>query len=307
MKAIGAGAVGVALFVWTLARVGPATLAAQVSQLGVMVPLVLALAGVRFVMQAAGWRLAIKPSVRPTLVHALRAVIAGEAAGYLTLGPISREPVKALMLRDQTPQKVSLSAAIVERAAYLGAATLLVVFSLVLLAVRLNRASWIVPAFVSVILAAGLWTWLRKRVSRVPSEQGWRSHFSRHSGRYGPMSRRALAGLTALAILQEVVNVFETYAVLAWLGAGPTLEAAIALEGLSRLANAPAQLIPGKLGVLEVAGSTFAGILHLGNANGLTLVLARRLRSLAWTGVGVLLLTTSASRHGATRADPALV
>jgi len=82
MKMIAAGAIGVAQFVWTVARVGPATLAAQVSQLGLMVPLVLALAGVRFVMQAAGWRLAIRESVRPSLLHALRAVIAGEAAGF---------------------------------------------------------------------------------------------------------------------------------------------------------------------------------------------------------------------------------
>lgn len=132
-------------------------------------------------------------------------------------------------------------------------------------------------------------------------------HFSRHSASHGVMSPPAIAGLTTLAILQETINVFETYAVLAWLGAGPTLESAIALEGLNRLANAPAQLIPGKLGVLELAGSAFAGILQLGNANGLTLVLARRVRSLAWTGAGVLLLTTSASRDRAASRDPALV
>ena len=121
------------------------------------------------------------------------------------------------------------------------------------------------------------------------------------------MNPGALAGLVSLAILQEIVNVIETYAVLAWLGAGPTLESAVALEGLNRLANAPAQLIPGRLGVLELAGSAFAGILQLGNANGLTLVLARRVRSLAWTGVGILLLTSSASRVRAVRRAPALV
>src|SRR5687767_4433 len=299
-----AGAIGVALFVWTVARVGAATLAAQVSQLGLMVPLVLALAGVRFVMQAAGWRLAIRESVRPSLLHALRAVIAGEAAGYLTLGPISREPVKALMVRDQTPEKLSLSAAIVERAAYMGAATLLVMFSLVLVAARSNRVGWIVMGLVGAVLVASLCVALMRRPLK------WlrtRSHFARHSVRYGPMSPRAIAGLTTLAILQEIINVVETYAVLAWLGAGPTLESAIALEGLNRLANAPAQLIPGKLGVLELAGSAFADILQLGNANGLALVLARRVRSLAWTGVGVLLLTTSASRHRVARRDPALV
>jgi hypothetical protein len=300
-----AAAIGVALFVWTIASVGLATLVTQISQLGVMVPLLLALAAVRFVMQAAGWRLAIAASVRPTLLHALRAVIAGEAAGYLTWGPVSREPVKALMVSDQTPERVSLSAAIVERIAYMGAATGLVAFSLMLVAVRVNRVEWIAPGFAAAILLAGLWIALRKKRGR----EGFSYPSPENPSRplFGAMSRPALAGLVSLAILQEIINVVETYAVLAWLGAGPALESAIALEGLNRLANAPAQLIPGKLGVLEVAGSAFAGILQLGHANGLTLVLARRVRSLAWTGVGILLLTTSASRDRAARRDPALV
>ena len=295
MKMVAAAAIGVALFVWTIARVGLATLAAHVNQLGMMVPLVLALAGVRFVMQAAGWRLAMGASARPSLPEAVRAVIAGEAAGYLTWGPISREPVKALMVSGQTSERVSLSAAIVERIAYMGAATGLVTFSLMLVAVRANRAGWLAPGFAVAILIAGLCIAMRHRLPRIGSV------------RFGAMRPSALAGLIALAILQEIINVIETYAVLAWLGAGPTLESAVALEGLNRLANAPAQLIPGKLGVLELAGSAFAGILQLGNANGLTLVLVRRVRSLVWTGVGILFLTTSASRVRAARRDPAIV
>src|SRR5688572_32217955 len=91
-------AIGVALFVWTIASVGLATLAVQINQLGIMLPLVMALAAVRFVLQAAGWRIAMGSTSRPSLLQAVNAVIAGEAAGYLTWGPISREPVKALMV-----------------------------------------------------------------------------------------------------------------------------------------------------------------------------------------------------------------
>jgi hypothetical protein len=244
------------------------------------------------VLQASGWRLAIEASSRPGLLHAIRAVIAGEAAGYLTVGPISREPVKALMIRDQTPEKVSLTAALVERIAYIGAATLLVACSLTILAVRANRIGWIVPGLVG-IFVAGLWTLMRRRLRRARLASSW-------------VTPSAITGVITLAVLQEIINVAETYVVLTWLGAGPTWESAIALEGLNRVANAPAQLIPGRLGVLELAGSTFAGILQLGNTNGLTLVLARRLRSVAWTGVGVLLLATCAPRD-ATHRDPALV
>lgn len=295
MKMLAAAAIGIALFVWTISSVGLATLGAQIARLGVMLPLVLALAAVRFVLQAAGWRIAMGSAARPSLLQALRAVIAGEAAGYLTWGPIAREPVKALMVSEHTPERISLSAAIVERIAYMGAATALVGLSLILVALRANRADWIAPGFAVAILIACLWISLRENRGR----EGARPLFS--------MRPSAIAALASLAILQEMINVIETYTVLAWLGAGPTLESAVALEGLNRLANAPAQLIPGRLGVLELAGSAFAGILHLGTANGLTLVLARRVRSLAWTGVGILLLTTSASRVRSARRDPALV
>lgn len=290
-----AAAIGVALFAWTVASVGLATLGAQIDQLGLLVPLMLALAGVRFAMQAAGWRFAMPVEARPGLVRAVRAVIAGEAAGYLALGPLSREPVKALMVKDGTPENVALSAAILERIAYMGAAAGLVAFSLMLMAIRANRAEWIVTGVAAVVLIAGLWMVVKRRLPRIGSVTG------------GSTSPGARAWVVSLGILQEIINVIETYAVLAWLGAEPTLQSAAALEGLNRLANAPAQLIPGKLGVLELAGTTFAGILHLGSANGLTLVLARRARSLAWTGVGILLLTTSATRARAARRNPALV
>ena len=89
MKMFVAAAVGVALFVWTIANVGVATLAVQINQLGIMLPLVMAFAAIRFVLQAAGWRIAMRsfsasaPSVieGPSLLQAVRAVIAGEAAG----------------------------------------------------------------------------------------------------------------------------------------------------------------------------------------------------------------------------------
>lgn len=289
-----AATIGVVLFVWTIASVGIAPLAAQINQLGIVVPLVMALAAIRFVLQAAGWRMAMGSASRPTLVQAVRAVIAGEAAGYLTWGPISREPVKALMVSEYTPERVSLSAAIVERIAYMSAATGLVTFSLVLVAIRTNRTDWIAAGVFAAIAIAAVWIAVKRYVPRLPAS-------ARES-----ISGPTLVALALLAIAQEIINVIETYVVLAWLGANPTLESAIALEGLNRLANAPAQLIPGKLGVLELAGSAFAGILQLGTANGLTLVLARRVRSLAWTGVGILLLTTSASR-ARTRRDPAIV
>src|SRR5215510_11439291 len=106
MLLTGTAVIGIALLVWTIASVGIAQLVSQLHLLGVILPVAIALAALRFVLQAAGWRAVMSETRRPTLLAATVAVIAGEAAGYLAWGPISREPVKAMLINRYAPQRV---------------------------------------------------------------------------------------------------------------------------------------------------------------------------------------------------------
>ena len=282
MKLIVTAGLGIALLVWTVASVGITQLMGQLDMLGLILPFALALAAFRFALQAAGWRLAMFEHNRPPLLDAVLAVIAGEAAGYLAWGPISREPVKALMISRHTPERVSLTAAVAERIAYTAAAAGLVIAGLVILAIRTNHPEWIVIGSAATICAIGIGLFV------------WRGSLTKlTAGKVRPGSMMALLGI---ATLQELTNVLEAYVILNWLGASPTLETVIAFEGLSRLANSAGQFIPGKIGVNELAGAGLANLLSLGSVHGLTLSLARRVRSLVWSGVGVALLTVSAAR-----------
>ena len=281
--------IGIVLLVWTIASVGFAQLIGQLHLLGVILPFAIGLAALRFVLQAAGWLMVIPRDRRPGLIEATLAVIGGEAAGYLAWGPISREPVKALMIRRSTPECMSLAAAMVERLAFSGAATGLIVAGLVVLALRTHHVAWIwIGAAIAVlgagflVLGSGSWCW-------VPG--------SRTQNRAVAIAPKEIVALVGLATLQELTNVFEAYVILGWLGASPSLETVIAFEGLNRLANSAGQFIPGKIGVNEWAGAGLANLLRLGSAQGLTLALARRLRSLAWAGAGVALLALSAARR----------
>jgi hypothetical protein len=101
--------------------------------------------------------------------------------------------------------------------------------------------------------------------------------------------------LGGLAMAQEVSNVVEAYLILAWLGASPTLASIIVLEGLSRLMNSAGQFIPGKLGITEAATTALAEGLRLGGAHGLSLALARRIRSLLWGAIGIGFVTARAA------------
>jgi len=103
--------------------------------------------------------------------------------------------------------------------------------------------------------------------------------------------RGFLLTIAAMATAQEISNLIEAYLVLAWLGAAPTAAAIVVLEGLSRLMNSAGQFIPGKLGVTEAATTALAEGLRLGGAHGLSLALARRVRSLAWGALGIAFVT----------------
>jgi hypothetical protein len=304
MKFILMAGLGLALFAWTIARVGPSALAEQIPALGGVLILALGLAAFRFALQAIGWRLAMPPKDRAGIGRAILAVIGGEAAGYLTWGPISREPVKAMLVSHELPARVSLSAAVTERILYTGAATGLVIAGLVILAVRTNHAAFVAPGLLAlVIVGISTMQWQR------PSAKRGRVPFSLKTTEKGPRPLFATFIMIGLGTLQEMTNVFETYMIFTWLGAMPTIETAIVFEGLSRLVNSAGAFVPGKLGVSELAGASLADLMRLGSVHGLTLALTRRLRSLLWAGAGVLVIVLLASRRPrkhSPAADPAI-
>jgi len=272
-----AAALGIGLFGWTIVSVGPGVLAMQMRTLAPVLPLILALAGARFWCQAAGWRLAMPAKQRPSWVAACAAVVAGEAAGYFAWGPVSREPMKAMLVADRVPQRTALSAAVFERFMYSVPATLLIVIGIAIAAVRFHFLGWF---FFGLAVSIGAATAAGRYWRRVGGD------LSRH--------RSSLLGMATLAVIQEASNVIEAYLVLAWLGASPALTAVVVLEGLSRLMNSAGQFIPGKLGVTEAATTALAQGLSLGGAHGLSLALARRVRSLAWGAIGIAVVTLRA-------------
>jgi lysylphosphatidylglycerol synthase-like protein len=272
-----AAALGIGLFAWTIYSVGPAVLLSQMRALAPVLPLILVLAGLRFWFQAAGWRLAMPPDQRPSWPAVYTAVVAGEAAGYFAWGPVSREPMKAMLVADRVPQRTALKAAVFERFMYTIPATLLIVAGIGIAAVRFHFVGWFVLGSTAALAAA------------FAAGSYWR--------RVGGDLRRHRASLISMAVLaaaQETSNVIEAYLVLAWLGASPAVTAVVVLEGLSRLMNSAGQFIPGKLGVTEAATTALAQGLSLGGSHGLSLALARRVRSLAWGALGIAFVTLRA-------------
>lgn len=275
---------GVALLAWTIYSVGPGVLVQQLEALAPVLPLLLGLAALRFLLQAAGWRLALDPANRPPWNEMFTAVVAGEAAGYFAWGPVSREPMKAFLLGDRVPQREGLAAAIVERSFYTIVAAALILAAIGIVAVRYGRLWWFLVAFAAVGAMAMSAKRYFQRLGRIFEQ------------------RDTAAAILACAAAQELSNVVEAYIVLAWLGAAPTVTSVLVLEGISRLMNGAGQFIPGKLGITEAASAALSEGLQLGAAHGLSLALARRVRSLAWGTVGIAVVAMRAAR--ASQAEP---
>lgn len=299
-----AGIAGVTLLVGLVIHAGPARLAAQLYALRSLLPLLLILTGARYVLQAAGWRLAIPQADRPDRITFIQAVIAGEGIGYVTWGPIAREPAKALFVTPRVPARIALRAAVAERVVFMLAAIALAVIGAALL---IMRRRFLMPvAGATAVLVIGLVIVRRIRRRRLtsmcgiclppPTKLEEPSRGGDETGsRLGAASDLwqqpgVLSRLAALAIAQEALNVLEVYLIFVWLGAGPTVTVAIAFAGLSALLGAAGQLVPGGLGVFEASGALLAGALSLGASHGISLALVRRLRSLIWAVPGMLLL-----------------
>jgi hypothetical protein len=285
---LAAGA-GVALLAWTIYSVGPRVLVRQLEVLAPVLPLLLGLAALRFLLQAAGWRLALAPAHRPPWGVMFNAVVAGEAAGYFAWGPVSREPMKAFLLGDRVPQREGFAAAVVERSLYTIVAAALILAAIGIVAIRHGRLWWFLVAFVAVGAMA------------MSAKRYWKP-----LGRIFEQ-RDTAAAILACAAAQELSNVAEAYVVLAWLGATPAITSVLVLEGISRLMNGAGQFIPGKLGITEAATAALSEGLQLGAAHGLSLALARRVRSLAWGTVGIAVVAMRAARTRPAEPAPYLI
>lgn len=285
-----AGLAGIALLVGLIMQTGPARLAGQLYALGPLLPLLLVLTGARYLLQAAGWRLAIAPSAdRPGWAAFFYAVVVGEAVGYVAWGPITREPAKAFFLRPRVPARIALSAAVAERVIFGAVATALAVVAVGLIVAR----RWLgVGLAAATGVAIVLVTVHRLRRSRqaLRADRGFSTAMIDVARDLWGRRRAALLGIGGLAIAQEAINVLETYLIFMWLGAAPTVTVAIVFEGLSRFVNAAGQFVPGRVGVYEAASALLAGALSIGGSYGVSLALARRTRSFIWAVPGALLL-----------------
>ena len=310
-------AAGVALFVWLIWYVGPGEIWDGFRQIGWGLAAIVAIAGLRFAVRAAAWRLCLEPPHTLRLPDAFAAVVSGDALGNLTpLGPIVGEPAKAAFVRTRVPIGAALTALAIENVLYtLSVSAMIAAGSVALLARAdvaspLRHAGEIAIGAVFVLYLATLWTlWRRPAVlSRALAFLARWSASPSLAARVAKMRaledqiytfaarrRHALLPLAALELAFHALGVLEVHVAL-WmlLPQPPALLTSFVIETVNRLITVVFKPVPMQVGVNEAGTALVTQVLGLGLQVGITLAIVRRARILFWMLAGTVLLV----RHG---------
>jgi uncharacterized protein (TIRG00374 family) len=309
------GAAGLGLLAYVISELGPARIAAELKGLGSVLPAVLLVTGMKYPLQAVGWRLALRREARPPWGESISATITGDALGYLTwAGPFMGEPIRAMLLRASVPISAGIAAGAAERAVY-NLIALGVVWAVMLVLLSSAHAWALVSAAAGagVLVAAAVVALARgglcerpraglqstRVLSGNPMATTWRvrvSCFFEEIRNLWLTRRRVLPAIAIVALVQHALLVSEAYIMLDALGAAPAIWTALVFEAATKIVNTVGTLVPGRLGVSEGGSALLAGALGFAASHGLSLALMRRMRALIWAAVGLALLPQQEAR-----------
>jgi hypothetical protein len=317
-----AAVAGAVVFALAIRDVGWAEVAAGIRRVGWGLLPILGLAGLRFVIRAEAWRRCMAPESRISLRQAWASYLAGDALGNITpLGLVASEPTKVFLIRHRLATRQAASSLALDVFIYSTSVVAMIAIGLVALILTLPLPEvWRAAiAGTIVVLAIGVFaawrlvggTWDASRGSRP----GWRARLSSTRASVLALSAGHPARLWNVFLLHVIFHLcafVEVYLTLWWLRApetdgaiaagAPTLAEALIFSALDRVIIVLFKFVPFRIGVDEASSGGMAALLGWGAATGVALAVVKKVRSLAWTGVGLLLIASHPAQ-GAPAAD----
>lgn len=303
------------LFVYAIRDVGWSEVAAGIRRVGWGLLPILGLAGLRFVLRAEAWRSCMPRHVRIPFRQALAAYLAGDAIGNVTpLGLIASEPTKVFLVRHRLATREAASSLAIDMfvystsvAAVIGIGLIALLFTVALPGVWREAILAALAALVAGVAVA--WrmlggTWAPERGERPR----WRARLAvlRESVlAFSAGAPRQLWRVFLLHLGFHAAAFLEVYIALQWLlvEAAPTLAQALVFTALDRLVIVAFKFVPFRIGVDEASSGGVADLLGWPSAVGVTLAILKKVRSLVWTAVGLLLIAAHPAQAGPA-ADP---
>jgi len=306
---------GAALFAYVVRRAGVAEVLDGIQRVGWGLVLILALAGLRFMVRAACWRLCMPAEARVTYPRAFSAFLAGDAVGSVTpLGLLASEPTKIFLTRHDLAPRDSLASLATENLIYGGSiVTMLAVAAGIVLATVALPGSWrwaIAGGLVAVVAAPFLLlrllrgTWDDRRGARPR----WRASLAELREaviNFSAGHPARLWGAFGLEMTFHALGTLEVFFTLLWLvpDRAPSFTQAIVFEGLNRLVTVAFKFVPFRIGVDEALSGVVAPALAVAPAAGVALAVVRKVRNLFWSGVGLAIIAAHPARTRAVQSS----
>src|SRR5258705_4198664 len=302
LVAVVAALFGAALFAYAVRRAGVADIIEAVRRVGWGLVLILAIAGLRFLIRAECWRWCLPAGTVFPLRRAVAAFLAGDAVGNVTpLGLLASEPTKVLLTRHHLATRESVASLAVENLVYASSVMAMVGIGLIVLAanVAMPAAGRIAAGAAVVAMVGGGAVALRAMRGTWDDRRGprprWRERLAtvrdeavRLSGGHPERLWRVFAldlGFHALAV-------FEVFVTLQWLlgDRSPTLAQAIVFEALNRVITAVFKFVPFRVGIDEASAGALAPVLSVNPAAGVAPAVRREGRKPFLAAAGVVVV-----------------
>jgi hypothetical protein len=303
------------LFVCLLQRTGASALLRNIQLLGWVVLATIVLSGARHVLRSAAWSYCIHSNgLRPPALQLLGPRLIGEALNDLTpAGLLVGEPAKVAAVSHLLSPQAAASSVILENLIYALGAVLFMLSGIVLALVRVValHALWWIGAMLAICLLACIamvhWTTSRRvllfgTLIDFVSRCGWQPAFlERHADSIRGVeqticdfflrSRRVFLVVLAIEIATNVTGIGEAYLILKGATAHTSLLAAYLVESASRAVQFAFAFVPLGLGVQEGAAAATLQAVGYTASEGISLAVIRKIRSLFWVAVGLVLVS----------------
>ena len=305
--------VGFGLLVLIVRRTGPRLLLTEIRRLGWSFGLLILISGGRHILRTVAWSACMTSGEpKPAFVRLFGIRLVGEAATDLTVaGPLLGESLKVWLASARLPTPLSLSSVVLENLMYaLGVGYFLLSgIGIVLLTREQAREQWVI-AFIGFgvvwLLILLPYYILRQRGSVLTRILEWSSNrfgnwrlgerhqetlkrFEENLHEFYHCHRRIFYYVFVCELAANFTGVGEAYIVLRAASGHQSLLAAYLLEALNRVVTIVFAFIPMRLGVDEGSAALMMKSLGARGADGVTLALVRKLRTLVWATLGLCL------------------
>lgn len=302
-----------ALFGYVLQRSGPEAVLHKIRLLGWGFAILILLSGAMQFLRAVAWSYCVPtPGLRPNPLDLFGPRLMGEALYDVTpAGPLLGETARIAVVSRSIPGQAVASSVVIENLIFTLAAVLFMLSGLVLALLKLaapEGLGWITGELVTFTLAAiaVAWGMLRRRILLLGTtldyleRRGLRWAFlDRHQPYLRAVElstydffltrKRIFLAVLGIEIAANLTGVCEAYFILKVTASQASLFAAYLAEAASRAAQFAFFFIPFGLGVQEGVGAATLKALGYAGAEGVSLAIIRKIRTVFWMAIGLLL------------------